>query len=108
MLGQFESNYVFLFIIPGFITVWSFRYFTHSKKSGDFEYLALSLFWGLVMVLINNAVVPKDQFDAVVANQFAAALSFSILGFILGGFGAWAVNEVKNFKSRFALKKLRK
>lgn len=41
-----------ILIIPGFILVWSFRYFTDSKKAGDFEFLGLGIFWGIMNIVL--------------------------------------------------------
>ena len=70
----------FLFIIPGAITVWSFRFFRKSKKTGDFEYLALSVFWGVVMLSILMFLVPVET-KRLIENPYASVLVFSFFGF---------------------------
>lgn len=80
--------HLFLFVIPGFITVWSFRYFSESKKSGDFEYFALSVFWGLVMLVVYEMIFTKEQISQLIGNPYAAALVFSLLSPFFGFFGS--------------------
>jgi H+/Cl- antiporter ClcA len=91
MLEQpFDIFHFFLFVIPGFITVWSFRYFTDSKKSRDFEYLVLSIFWGLLMILLYEllSVVTKTQVTKLFQNPYAAAIVLSLLGLLVGWIGS--------------------
>lgn len=56
------GDYNFLvFIIPGFLTVWVFRYFTKSNKRGDFELLGLSFVWGLIILVILGLFCQKNE-----------------------------------------------
>jgi hypothetical protein len=95
MFEQIGFTEILTFVIPGFITVWSFRNFTHSKKIGDFEYLGLSIFWGLIMVVLNSIISPKDSFREVLGNPFAAAIAFSFVGCILGFWVARIANKIR-------------
>jgi membrane protease YdiL (CAAX protease family) len=86
--------HMFLFVIPGFVTVWSFRFFRkNEKKCGDFEYFALSVFWGLVMLLLYNLVANSEQLEKLVGNIYAAALVLSFVGFIAGCLAAITMEE---------------
>src|SRR4030042_901427 len=80
-----------IFIIPGFITVWSFRYFTKSKKTGDFEFLGLSFFWGLATLFLTflyfKFLGSQEEFQKVLENPYAAAFALSLFGFIFGWVG---------------------
>jgi hypothetical protein len=101
-----------LFVIPGFITVWSFRYFTRSKKTGDFEFLGLSFFWGLSTLLLTifyyKLFLSQEKFLKMLENPYAAAFILSLFGFIFGWVGGvlsrikWfhkIINWLKNFPS---------
>lgn len=83
-----EYNFL-IFTIPGFLTVWSFRYFSNSKKTGDFEFLGLSFIWGLIMLLVFELIVKEGyRVERLLNNPYAAALVLSLLGFILGWVGS--------------------
>ena len=56
-----EEFHFLIFIIPGFVTVWTFRYFTNSDKNGDFELLRLSFFWGLMVMIFYQLLMKMDQ-----------------------------------------------
>jgi hypothetical protein len=103
------GNFNFLlFVVPGFIIVWTFRYFTHSKKTGDFELLGLSFVWGLISLLIYEALVDincwlqiswacksgnaDQEIQAVLKNPYAAALAFVLVGLVFGWFGSVIVS----------------
>lgn len=77
----------FIIAIPGAITVWSFRLFTKSKKQGDFEYLALSVFWGLVVLFIQNFIFPNELLKRMIGNLYSYAFISSFLGYFLGLLG---------------------
>jgi len=89
------SGFEFLiFVIPGFITVWAFRYFTKSKKTGDFEYLGLSFFWGLIMLLIFELIGSEESIKKLLQNYYATAIVLSLFGFIFGWLGS-IIPEIK-------------
>jgi uncharacterized protein YacL len=74
-----------LFLIPGFVTVWSFRYFTDSKKTGDFEYLILSFVVGFITATAGVGWSKVDpNFEKVLENQYAASMALSVIGLIIG------------------------
>ena len=87
MEQSFDIFHFFIFVIPGFITVWSFRYFTNSKKSADFEYFALSVFWGLLNILLYELISSQEQTDKLIQNPYVAATVLSIGGLIIGWIG---------------------
>lgn len=84
-----DITHFLLFAIPGLITVWAFRYFTDSKKTGDFEYLGLSFFWGLVLAGFYAQIIPSPD-TSLLANPYAASFGLSVVGFI----GAFIVKAV--------------
>ncbi len=45
-----DLNYL-LFVIPGFMVIWSYRHFTRAEKMGEFEYAAWSLIWGIFFMM---------------------------------------------------------
>ena len=90
----------FIFILSGFITVWSFRYFSKSsKKLGEFEYFGLSAFWGVIMLMIYGTIpwVSKDQVQKLVSNQYTCGFVLSLLGYFVGYAGAW-LSRTKFFR----------
>lgn len=49
--GSLSAAGYILFVIPGFIAVWTFRHFTGSKdKLGEFEYVMWSSIWGFILL----------------------------------------------------------
>lgn len=84
--------HLFIFVIPGFITVWSFRYFTNSKKNSDFEYFALSIVWGL-LILVLNEIVSKEALGILLNNQYSAALGSGFVGLLIGFLGSQLVKQ---------------
>ena len=78
----------FIFVIPGFITVWSFRHFIESKEKADFEYFALSVFWGLVMLLLYGLLSKQENFIKLLKNPYFGAVALSILGALMGWIGS--------------------
>jgi hypothetical protein len=77
-----DIHYLY-FIIPGFITVWSYRYFTYSKEKGNFVLLGLSFFWGIVIAaLVAAPQANKETVAELMKNPYAAMLVFSAFGFI--------------------------
>jgi len=84
-----------IFIIPGFLTVWTFRYFTQSKKRGDFELLGLSFVWGLVILVAMELLMGllyrnnyNDKIKESLENPYAAAIILSFFGIIFGWCGS--------------------
>lgn len=57
-----DSFYFWILLLPGFALVWTFRYFTDSDKKGDFEFLGLSLFCGLLNLIYLGSLA-KLGFD---------------------------------------------
>lgn len=98
-----DSNFL-IFIIPGFLTVWAFRYFTKSKKQGDFELLGLSFVWGLIL-LVSTELLMKflyrngydDKIHLLLVNPYVTAISLSFLGLIMGWFGSH-ISQDNSFK----------
>jgi len=78
-----------IFIIPGFLTVWTFRYFIRSKKRGDFELLGLSFVWGLIILIFVEFLLKKSyKIEHLLSNPYGAAIVLSIFGIIFGWCGS--------------------
>jgi hypothetical protein len=93
----------FFFVIPGFIMVWTFRYLSKSKKTGDFELLGLSVFWGLMSLIFFELYVhvdcafgvwwgcssgdPQKAIQQILSNPFGFAAVFSVPGVMFGWMG---------------------
>ncbi len=96
-----------LFVIPGFVLVWSYRHFTKAKQIGDFEYAAWSLVWGtLIFILIGLMIKIRGIFGTIIESftivldpnnpleLLSTALAVclilvTIIAFPVGYFGAW-------------------
>jgi hypothetical protein len=86
----------FIFIIPGFVTVWAYRFFTDSKSSeiGEFEYFAASCLWGMLLLAIYQlaclAVSRRALVAGLLQNPYSATsvLSLSAMA-LLGLFLGW-------------------
>lgn len=80
-----------LFIIPGFITVWSYRYATYSEKTGEFELIGLSFFWGVTILLLVAALAPSGALNAALDDRWrlsGVAFAFSLVGGSIAFFAA--------------------
>lgn len=104
---NFDAQTFFTIILSGFITVWVFRYMTKTEKHLDtFEYLCLSAFWGLIIILIFE-FLQKDQEKIVglLTNHYASGIIFSLffapllgfLGSILAGPLKYIFNKIRRF-----------
>jgi hypothetical protein len=93
-----DFNYL-IFIIPGFITVWTFRYFTRSEKKGEFETIAWSFIWGTFFFFVPQWIkhafggsylnTPLDNIGAL----YGVMLGLSVFSPFLGFVGACFVNR---------------
>lgn len=98
-----DAQIYFYIILSGFITVWTFRFLTHSKKpTNDFEYLGLSAFWGLVITYLAQLYLKwywhsdAEKMKDVFANPLATGLVFSIIfSPVLGMLGSLLVRPLK-------------
>ncbi len=74
-----------IFLIPGFVLVWSFRYFTNSDKKGDFEFLGLGMFCGLLNLILYGLLIKWGLLKSVpMENQYSAAIILSMFSFTVG------------------------
>jgi hypothetical protein len=80
-LLTFDSFYFLLFIIPGFITVWTFRSLSKTQSKSDFEYFALSAFWGLVMFIIFLYTSKAKILTSIFNDFYPFTLVFSSVSF---------------------------
>lgn len=71
-----------LFTMPGFFFV---RAFSQKEKS-DFEYLMLSMFWGILLIIFFYKILPAEKFGPLLANPHAGAVVFSVVAMALGLF----------------------
>jgi len=101
---SFNINNFLIFIVPGFITVWTFRYFTKSEKKGDFEFLLLSFFWGLMSLFFTelgySILYPTDytiKFSKLIGNPYTAALLLPMTSVLFGILGSY-ISKQKWFK----------
>ena len=89
-----------LFVIPGFVLVWTYRHFTRAPKIGEFQYAAWSFFWGVIefMVLVGIPIqlgythlptVPLDNPAALLGSLVGISVPLAAIGsFPLGFIGA--------------------
>ena len=83
---RLEDFHFLIFTIPGFLVVWSFRFFTQSKREGDFEYLGLSFVWGFILLILFGNLF-RGQVENV-SNLYALASLLSIGAIVLGWIGS--------------------
>ncbi len=79
-----------IFIIPGFVTVWSFRFFSRIEKKGEFELLGLSFFWGLLILVIILPVlkIVLKESNEFFNNPYAISLAASFFSPFIGWSGS--------------------
>lgn len=106
ILFNLSDIHYLLFIIPGFVLIWSYRFFAKAKPIGEFEYAALSFIWGFILVGSTGFIVRYfPKYD----NLYYFTVYFSIFGVVFGRIGSliakwkWFVKlmdkiKPKNFK----------
>lgn len=78
-----------LFVVPGFLVVWTFRYFSKSTKQGEFEYLGLSFVWGMVLfTLVAISSMIFKGLSNIFKNDLGAAFILTFVAPFLGWFGS--------------------
>lgn len=88
-----------LLIIPGFLTIWTYRYFTKATKLGDFEYAAWSFVWGMILLFAlyylgkirgkEFPMIPDYSLEAFMGGVLGTGIGISILiSFPVGFIGA--------------------
>lgn len=91
-----ETINLLIFTIPGFVTVWTFRYFNRSeKRSENFEYLALSFVWGLFLLIgyelflqITHGANYGEKIKDFLKNPYSAAFILLVCGGLMGWLGS--------------------
>ncbi len=87
--GLSDIQYL-LFIIPGFVVVWTYRFFAKPKPVGEFEYAGLSFVWGIILVSLTGFILKylphQEQFKT---SPYAYTLWFSSFGFVFGWMGSF-------------------
>jgi hypothetical protein len=73
-----------IFTVPGFFLVRSYKGASAARKYTDFEYLALSLFWGIIFLAIFSKFFPSEKFNLLIDNPYAGAVAFSVIAMVLG------------------------
>lgn len=81
-----------IFTMPGFFFVRAFS----KKVRTDFEYLMLSMFWGILIMILFYNILPGTRFIPLLDNPYAGALIFSILSYMLG----FLIKFAKNLSQR--------
>ena len=79
---MFSNPYFILFALPGFISVWTFRFFymKRSKLTG-WEWTWWSIFWGIAQLMLWQWLA-RDNPDfapAMLANPISAAMAQAII-----------------------------
>jgi hypothetical protein len=80
--SSIDLLHLLLFVIPGFVFVWSYRWLTKSKYPSDFEYFGKSVFFGLAIMLAVQLISGLEKFSTILKNPYAAALTLSIFSFM--------------------------
>ncbi len=100
-LQMSEVNF-FLFLIPGFLMVWCFRKFTGREIKGDFEFAGLSIFLGLINIMIWELLSKQEVINKTLENVYSATFILCLFAVIFAYIGSWVVLQdewkiVKNF-----------
>ena len=87
-------------LIPAFILVWAFRYFAGVAKTGEFEYIGLSIVWGIINMGIVGAVfssaINNGAFGQI-SVPITMVIPFSFFAFVFGFVGA-LISKARWFK----------
>lgn len=83
-----------LFIIPGFVVVWTYRFFSKPKPIGEFEYAGLSFIWGIILVASTGFIL-KYLPDQELFNKSPYNYTFwlSFFGLIFGWLGSFVARS---------------
>ncbi len=97
-----------LFVIPGFVLIWTYRHFTKAKKIGEFEYAAWSFFWGAALFLVVIGIVTKFGYApvpvplnnpaAIIGSLVAISLALATVGAIPLAFIGAQISRMGLFK----------
>lgn len=91
-----DTTIFFEIALSGFLTVWVFRSLNGKKdKYSEFEWLGLSTFWGLLIIMLFTTIFKAyPHLQDILNNPFATAIITSIIGIGLGFIG----NEINKWK----------
>ncbi len=104
-----DSQATYLIVLSGFMTVWSYRHVTGSTRTGEFEYLGLSIFWGMLNLALYELLQPDQAAIATyLANPYAAGFALSLIGAALGGLIGFLRMMIKEAKEECDTKKKKK
>ena len=98
-----ETQAYLYIILSGFITVWTFRYLINSQKPlNDFEYLGLSVFWGLVnfflsILYLKWSGIGAERIAVMFSDPLRTGFNLSIFFGPFLGFLGWAVAKPLKF-----------
>ena len=75
-----------VFLVPGFVLIWSFRYFTNSDKKGDFEFFGLSIAGGFFIFLLYGILVKLGAFKIPEGETYIyfLAIPLFVISFMTG------------------------
>lgn len=90
-MPQIDIQILFLFLIPGFITLKVYYLLIGEKKDNQFEYFMLSCFWGLAILVFYGLISKKDNFTQLLNNIYASAFIFSIVGIFFAFLAAYII-----------------
>jgi hypothetical protein len=86
---QISELHFLIFIIPGFLMVWCFRKFTHKEIKSDFELIGLSVFWGLINLLLWELINKKETVAKMFENVYSAAFFLCLFGILCSYISSW-------------------
>lgn len=86
-----------LFAMPGFFLILGFGV----KQESDFKYLMLSMFWGILIVVVFSKIFPNQKFDSLLGNPYAGAVIFSASAYFVGLGGREITPSFKWLQTRF-------
>lgn len=93
----FDNIYIYFFVIlGGFMLVRSFRVsMNYKEKLGEFEYLGLSSFWGIVILFVWSIFATKTNSGSI-NNILEGGVLLTLIGFLLGKMAAWLLKMFKH------------
>ena len=89
-----------LFTIPGFFLVRSFKGASKAREFSDFEYLSLSVFWGIIFMATFSQFFPSEKLDLLIRNPYVGTLIFSFMAMVLGSLARKLILEFRSLKTK--------
>jgi hypothetical protein len=81
-----------IFIVPGFF----FLKMIGIRNRSDIEYMILSFFWGVLLIVLYYKFIPIEKFNLIIENPYSGAIIFSLLTIVIVFLAKILMGLIKN------------